>query len=345
MSVGAAFSDHDIGKVEEMANIETVIETTDGLIISGRRTIRACKRLGVNCPRIIVHCDRGEGQRLRSKLLSKSLSFKRLLVWLKDRPQVHVKTERQAEKVKKQLKELGNDAPCRDMVPLHLTGAVRDVRRARIPPQPPLRGNIEIAHCDFRKLTLDPSSVDIFFIDPPWKEVALYFEAAQLALKALKPGGFFLAYCGCEQINQLMRLDEILQWHSIITLINDNQGKPFFQRGLFVGGCFVLVFSNGDAWWNSHGRAEKDQPYFRNFIQRGKREKDLHPWQQPLPEAIEIIKAFCPPGGLVVDCFCGSGTSAVAAHLTGMHYKGCDIDKGCVNLARKRITELGSKHK
>jgi DNA methylase len=336
MSVGAVFN-----PCNDMDSIETVIETTDGLVVSGRRTMRACKQRGLNCPRIIVHCDRGEAQRLRSAMLNKSLTRKRLILWLKNRPKVHVKTERQAETVKKQLKELGSDAPSKEMLRHHLTRAVREVRRARIPTQPPLKGHIQIEHCDLRQLALAPKSVDLFLLDPPYSEVDLYVEAAQIAAEALKDGRLFVCYCGTEHLDEvIVRMHGILSYVHKIVLLNDNCSQPDFQSGFFHGHMDLLVYSKGKPTWYRSGRADRNGRYFRDVIVRGKKDKSLHPWQQPVDEAVKVIEGFTQPGELVVDLFGGSFTTAVACKMTGRHFKGCDNDKSCVNLGRKRISDV-----
>lgn len=62
--------------------------------------------------------------------------------------------------------------------------------------------------------------------------------------------------------------------------------------------------------------------------------------RQPVEEAVKVIEAFTQPGELVVDLFGGSFTTAVACQMTGRNFKGCDIDESCVNLGRKRISDL-----
>jgi site-specific DNA-methyltransferase (adenine-specific) len=42
---------------------------------------------------------------------------------------------------------------------------------------------------------------------------------------------------------------------------------------------------------------------------------------------------------VVLDPFCGSGTTCVAALKTGRHFVGFDINEDYVNLARMRIRE------
>lgn len=50
-----------------------------------------------------------------------------------------------------------------------------------------------------------------------------------------------------------------------------------------------------------------------------------------------LIRSFCPPGGLVLDCFVGSGTSPVVAQALGYRWIAGDINKGAVQTTSKRL--------
>lgn len=50
-----------------------------------------------------------------------------------------------------------------------------------------------------------------------------------------------------------------------------------------------------------------------------------------------FIKSFCPPGGTVLDPFCGSGTTCAMAALCDRHYMGIDIRPSQVELSERRI--------
>lgn len=58
---------------------------------------------------------------------------------------------------------------------------------------------------------------------------------------------------------------------------------------------------------------------------------------------VELIKpciiAGCPPGGIVLDPFVGSGTTAVAALMEGRNYIGIELNPEYCVLARKRIAK------
>ena len=55
---------------------------------------------------------------------------------------------------------------------------------------------------------------------------------------------------------------------------------------------------------------------------------------EPLVEL--CIQAGCPPGGLVLDPFLGSGTTAVVARRLGRHYVGIECSRAYCALARRR---------
>lgn len=64
-----------------------------------------------------------------------------------------------------------------------------------------------------------------------------------------------------------------------------------------------------------------------------------HPTQKDLSFVRPVVAALAPPGGVILDCFAGSGTTCEAALLEGRHFLACDIDPGYCEIARKRIAE------
>lgn len=52
----------------------------------------------------------------------------------------------------------------------------------------------------------------------------------------------------------------------------------------------------------------------------------LHPTQKPLSILRPFIEAFCPADGVVLDPFCGSGSTLVAAKDCGRHFVGIDLE-------------------
>lgn len=73
--------------------------------------------------------------------------------------------------------------------------------------------------------------------------------------------------------------------------------------------------------------------------------KTGHPAPFPIELAERVIKLFSYAGDLVVDPFCGSGTTCVAARRLGRHYAGFDISPEYCALAEKRLAQAGAQEK
>ena len=50
-----------------------------------------------------------------------------------------------------------------------------------------------------------------------------------------------------------------------------------------------------------------------------------------------LIRALCPPGGLVADCFAGTASAGVAALIEGRSFIGCDINAEYVAIGNSRL--------
>lgn len=70
---------------------------------------------------------------------------------------------------------------------------------------------------------------------------------------------------------------------------------------------------------------------------RSVQRNDDHEAKFPLELPRRIIKLFSDPGETVLDCFMGSGTSAIAALAEGRHYIGIDKEEKYVQLAKKNV--------
>lgn len=70
--------------------------------------------------------------------------------------------------------------------------------------------------------------------------------------------------------------------------------------------------------------------------------KYAHENEAPFPESLvePFIRCFCPPGGIVLDPFCGSGTTLAVAKKFGRSAIGIDLRQSQVDLTERRIGEI-----
>ncbi len=65
----------------------------------------------------------------------------------------------------------------------------------------------------------------------------------------------------------------------------------------------------------------------------------LHPTQKPVGTLEKLIEALCPPSGLVLDPFAGSGSTLVAARNLGRRWLGIELDDNYFHIANARLRE------
>ena len=82
----------------------------------------------------------------------------------------------------------------------------------------------------------------------------------------------------------------------------------------------ALSFGDGElAWTNVSTRIRKSSFKSNGFITAGDKtlNQRVHPTQKPVELHMQILEDFTQPDDVILDCFGGSGTTLIAAHLTG----------------------------
>ena len=74
-------------------------------------------------------------------------------------------------------------------------------------------------------------------------------------------------------------------------------------------------------------------------VQAQAAERRGYPTQKPLALLERIIQASSDPGDVVLDGFCGSGTTLIAAQKLGRRWLGIDISPEACRLASRRLVE------
>jgi site-specific DNA-methyltransferase (adenine-specific) len=199
--------------------------------------------------------------------------------------------------------------------------------------------------------TLAPGSVDAVVTDPPYgvgfdygngsddseAGYSVVLEIIWAAERLVRPGGFVVVYQAATHARRWAGWFP-REW-SLLAL-----PKTFVQ-----GGRGALVPATDYAlWWRVPGKGPKPRqwqagmardwflcstmPQSRDPLTRG------HPCPRPLDGVRYIVRSLCPPSGLVLDPFMGSGTTGVAAMGSRQRFAGIEIDPDFYTLALKRLT-------
>ncbi len=105
----------------------------------------------------------------------------------------------------------------------------------------------------------------------------------------------------------------------------DAETKKARSRSIFVGKKWLEIgYNPKDVWSVSR-------------LHRQHAEREDHPTQKPLAIVERMVLASSPPGGLVLDPFMGSGTSAEAAARHARRFAGFELNGEYFAIARRRV--------
>jgi len=189
---------------------------------------------------------------------------------------------------------------------------------------------------DFRTIlpSIPDGCVDLIFTDPPYDKetIPLYEDMAREAARILRPGGSLICYLGQYATADVCELvSKHLQFYWTLCCYHEGPGQVLSMRGIRAKWKPMLWFVNGTGRFDTASIVED--------LVVSHKEKSSHPWQQSVVEARYYIEKLTPAGGLVVDPFCGGGTTALAAKQAGRKWITCELDEDYAAIATQRINE------
>lgn len=239
--------------------------------------------------------------------------------------------------------------------------------------------SIHVGDCRDVLATMPEASVDLIIADPPYQQTSLAWDRWPTdwpahCLSVLKPTGSMWVFGSLRMF--MDRASDFLLWNMAQDLVWEKHNGSSFHADRFRRVHEQAVqFYRGDAPWAGVYKAKvtapdatkrqlrrKTRPTHMGHIEasayasedggprmmrsvifaRSEHGRAVHPTQKPLDIIRPILRASCPPGGLVLDPFLGSGTTAIAATEFGASCIGIEADPGYAEIARERIsTEAG----
>ena len=112
----------------------------------------------------------------------------------------------------------------------------------------------------------------------------------------------------------------------------DSKIKKFGHAGEFSTSTSKDELREGKVlfdWWDDIAEAYKTHSEYTDY-----------PTQKPEKLLERIIKASSNKGSIVLDCFCGSGTTAAVAERLGRRWIMADMNRGAIQTTAKRLQDL-----
>ena len=153
------------------------------------------------------------------------------------------------------------------------------------------------------------------------------------AWRTLKDGGYMVIFLNWRTLPMLMKAcaDAKIETSSLAVWDKDWIGpagpaqlRPTYEMILFCG--------KGDA--KIDNRSQADIFRLKWMARLG---GSGHPAQKPVPLLKQIIELVTKPGDVVLDPFCGGGTTGIAAMQCGRRFEGYEGDPEYAALSKERI--------
>ena len=156
--------------------------------------------------------------------------------------------------------------------------------------------------------------------------------------RILKPGGTCIVFFDLWKITHLKEMLENVKFKQIrlVEWIKTNP-QPINSKVNYLTNCREIALL-GIKKMKPTFNSKYDNGIYYHPLQGGKQR--FHPTQKSLPLFEELIKKHSNPGDLVLDCFAGSATTAVAALNTGRSFVGCEREEEYYTKSVKRIAEV-----
>ncbi|MFT4448675.1 DNA-methyltransferase [Bacillus subtilis] len=152
--------------------------------------------------------------------------------------------------------------------------------------------------------------------------------------RVLKPNAPVFIFCDENYYPSIFRA--FYDWNHTQMIVWDKNkigmGKPFRKRHE------LLFYANRGSMDYNRTEGITHYPTVLNYKPVG--QERVHGAQKPVDLVSDIIKGFSNEGDIVLDCFMGSGTTAVASLQNKRKYIGFELNPEFIEVANKRLKDL-----
>lgn len=222
--------------------------------------------------------------------------------------------------------------------------------------------------------SLPPASVDAIVTDPPYGETSLDWDNhvsgwLNEAARVLKPSGSIWCFGSLRFFMERSRdfegwsfaQDVLWEKHNGTNNFNDRfrrvhehaihiyrgAWKDIYKQPLYTNDARARTVRRkarpaqwGDIGAGSYTSVDGGPRLMRSVMFcRSMHGSAVHPTQKPVEVTTPLIEYSCPPGGVVLDPFMGSGTTGVASALLERKFVGIENSPKYFPVAEQRITE------
>lgn len=196
---------------------------------------------------------------------------------------------------------------------------------------PPLDNqDYRLIHKDFRETEIEPQSIDALITDPPYgfDYLPLYKDLSEYAKRVLKPDAPCLVMCGQSWLEMVLKLlSSELNYVWTLAYFSPGKSTQVFGRKIKSNWKPVIFLVNG----------KNQGEHIGDYINSGKYDKEYHDWGQTEEGMSQLIERFTVKGDVILDPFCGAGTTGVAALRGERFFIGIDNDEYSIKQSGERL--------
>jgi DNA modification methylase len=220
---------------------------------------------------------------------------------------------------------------------------MNQIQTTQIQAQPELLNTVVHGDCSKVMSSMTAESIDFILADPPYLvnfrdrqgrglrndiNTSWLDPAFAEAYRVLKQDRFCLCFYGWAKADRFFQAWRRAGFYPV--------GHLVFRKSYASMARFVR-YQHEQAYLLAKGRPPLPAEPISDVLEFRYTGNKLHPTQKAVSSLLPLVRAFSLPGDIVLDPFCGSGSSLVAAKQLNRRYLGIELDDHYFKVAHNRL--------